>query len=495
MRKKIIILIFVLCICIIPKYKAQTYFNNRYDTFGSCDGTNSIDTMFGGYISAGTTCSSLSFSTFQISKYSLTGNKIAQRVFVKPNNFLPNKHKYIKTNNNHFFVSGVRFYKQDTSLCFLWRFNSNLDSVKYYEYGYLNKTNVTYSFIKHSKYIYLVGYTDSINTNSDILLIKIDTLGNEIWKKKIGITGWDEQAYSVKITQDNNLIIAGYKKYHTNATSGDYILKIDTSGSVLWDRYYASSNYASGSLDILELPNGNYVFTGDDAFGNSPQGVLRKPTLGLLTPNGSLLWRKNYGGQFPGHDFYSILLNERGNIVACGQKGMSDNSLNGIIYEVTQNGDSLFSREYYYQSGCQNYFRDIIQTDDGGYCLGGFFIPTFANGCTGSQDIWLLKIDSNFCEGNFNCGYPTNNISSAEIQGNFKIYPNPSSSLINIESSVFGVEVQLQISNSFGQVIQNIPLTQNKSSISTINLSNGIYHYQIIKNQQILLNNKLIILK
>ena len=57
--------------------------------------------------------------------------------------------------NTDFIVGGSRFYHTDTSLVFLWRCDSNLDSVKYTEYGYLNKTNYIGAIEKHDKSIYM----------------------------------------------------------------------------------------------------------------------------------------------------------------------------------------------------------------------------------------------------------------------------------------------------------------------------------------------------
>ncbi|MCP2937048.1 hypothetical protein NK983_30595, partial [Salmonella enterica subsp. enterica serovar Typhimurium] len=84
--------------------------------------------------------------------------------------------------NQQFTLGGTRFYKTDTSLVFLWRFDANLDSVSYQEYGYLNKINQVFAIIKgFGNAIYLTGSVDSLYKNSDILLIKTDTLGHEIW--------------------------------------------------------------------------------------------------------------------------------------------------------------------------------------------------------------------------------------------------------------------------------------------------------------------------
>ena len=63
----------------------------------------------------------------------------------------------------------------------MWRFSSDIDSLSYKEYGFINKTNSCWATIKtKDNKIYLVGYTDSSQTNSDILIIKTDTAGNDV---------------------------------------------------------------------------------------------------------------------------------------------------------------------------------------------------------------------------------------------------------------------------------------------------------------------------
>ncbi len=475
------ILLFVLCFFIIES-KAQIYFNNRYDTFGSCDGTNGIDTMFNGYVSAEITCSSVSYYTFLLNSYHYDGTINKSKPFLIPNtNFLPNSGKYVRINTTQFYVSGERTYKTDTTMAFLWRFNFNLDSLFYKEYGYINQTNVVTSFIKSTNYIYMVGYNDILSTNSDVLLIKTDTAGNEIWKKKIGIAGWDESAYTIKSCANNNLLISGLKRGHNSSYGGDYVLRVDTSGAIIWQYYYPSTNYAAGSLDVMELPNGNIAFTGDDAFNTGPDGVYRKPTLGLLDANGNLIWRKSYGGKFVGHDFYKLLINHKNNFVTCGTIGYSSSIVNGMAYEISQNGDSIFSREYAMMPGSQNYFRDVIQTNDGGYCFAGFVSPVFANGGTGTEDIWLLKVDSNFCESASSCGYGVGlaPLSKAEELG-LRLYPNPANDILNIELEMINESpVTIEISNALGQVVLSEASISQTVKLKTNFLPSGMYYLSV----------------
>lgn len=107
----------------------------------------------------------------------------------------------------------------------------------------------------------------------------------------------------------------------------------------------------------------------------------------------------------------------------------------------------------------------------------------------------MLKIDSTFCESVVSCGYPTSIVSLSVVENRFNVYPNPTISIINVESTVFGNEVQLQIVNSFGEIVYRCPLVQTQLSINISQLSDGIYYYQILKKGRLIENNKLVIIK
>jgi hypothetical protein len=491
------IVLFVLCF-FTTNYKAQIYFNNKFDTFGSCDVTNGVDTMYGGYISAGTTCSSLSFNTFVLSLYDLNGTINKKKVFLKPNNFVPNRQKYIKAANNCFFVSGYRAYHTDTSLAFLWKFNSNLDSIKYSEFGFLNKANVVNSFVMHSKYLYHVGYVDSLNTNSDILLIKTDTAGNEIWKKKIGVPGWDENAIMID-TLDGKLIVGGLKILHNTSITYGLAMCLDTAANIIWQNIINTNNgYAAGNIKALKdgtilIYNAlkKYTISSNDYMNLQCQKI---------DINNNQIWIKEYNAPTIGAVPVSAIEDKRGNIVIAAQRCYSPGIVvNGSVNEIAQNGDSLFSREYAYQFGCQNYFRDIVQAPDGGYCFAGFFIPVFANGCAGSQDIWLLKVDSNFCESNVSCGYPTGVRNINFEMGVMSLYPNPAQNelIFKFENGV-SEDATIAFMDILGKLVVEYPLQINVNNEAKLNVSelpNGLYYYRIKQHNAASISGKVTILK
>jgi hypothetical protein len=481
-------------LCLLNLTGKAQYFSNRYDTFGSCDGAGDLDTIANNYITANFTCSSISFYALNLKLYSFnTGSVDKSKTYHWPGNNFGAANGF-KTGNNKFLLSGSRFYGTDTSLVFQWTFDRNLDSIKYKEFGFLNQGNVIRNIVyDHAKNYYMAGNVYDINNNSDILLIKTDTAGNEIWKKKIGIPGWDETAYSISICSNSNLLISGLKGSHGGSSQGPFVMRLDSSGTVLWQNFYPSSSYANASFDVKEMPNGDIVFTGGKAFNVTPNGTLRKPTLTRLTANGTLIWQKEYGRKEVGHDFFTFLINQKNNFVVSGEIFRADNTASGMVYEINQNGDSLLSKEFRILPNSQNYFRDVVQAPDKGYCFSGFVSPM--NGDGGTQDIWLLKVDSNFCESNASC---VTGIPDPDETNGIRIFPNPAADELQIafENSFSGT-LTFELSDAQGRTILKNTILNNDvpHKISLSNFAEGVYFYRVSGGTNFLKTGKIVVIR
>ncbi len=481
--------IYLLVLCLVIKLNiAQVYFNNRYDFYGSCDGYGTISNYQGYYLGTGNVCSNISYFCLNIGLFDYNGVVYKEKTYIRPaSNYQSTFSKNVFMPNTDFIVGGSRFYHNDTSLVFLWRFNSNLDSVKYTEYGYLNKTNYIGAIEKQDIYIYMAGSVDSLYKNSDILLIKTDTSGNEIWKKKIGLPTYDETAWCIKTSSDGKLLISGNRRIHNNqATNGAFVLKADTNGAIIWEKYFPS-NYGLAATGMIELSNGDIVAIAGKGFGST----ISRYELIKLDASGNIIFDKVYGPMADRAEAYSLIQNQEGNLVAAGQIYYSaNNSVNGLVYVFNQNGDSLFSREYAVQPYSQNYFRDLVQAPDKGYVFSGFISPIFANGGTGNQDIWLLKTDSTFCEGAFNCGYPTGVKEMSYWNEVVGANPNPVNDVLNI-SSRFSFE-KVELLSVTGQVLIRVNTSSNNLALITNNLTNGIYFVKVSYSNGMSITKKVI---
>ena len=79
-----------------------------------------------------------------------------------------------------------------------------------------------------------------------------------------------------------------------------------------------------------------------------------------------------------------------------------------------------------------------------------------------------------------------NNISENEIS----IYPNPAKNTINISNNNYD---EIIFSNIAGQIVKRI--SNSQTTISTSEFSNGIYFYQVVKNNAVIKTDKIIVRK
>lgn len=468
-------------LCLVFKLNiGQVYFNNRYDLFTKADAAADIFLKDSSYfVSCGgldVTQSNLSLSVIKLNKYGVVEK--AKHYFKNNNWFYTGLGNSTCLLNDSVLVSTGYRVGSGTSKSYIIWYKNNLDSIRYLEYGFVNRENVVYNILNDNiGHFYQIGYLDSSYTNSDVLLIKTDTSGNEIWKKKIGLPNYDETAWCVKISSDNKLLISGNKRLHNDqSTNGAFILKADTNGAVIWEQDFPS-NYGLAATGMVELTNGNIIAIAGKGFGST----ISRYELIKLDASGNIIFDKAYGKMTDRAEAYSLIQNQEGNLVAAGQNYYSaNNSVNGLMYVFNQNGDSLFSREYAVQPGSQNYFRDLVQAPDKGYVFSGFITPLFANGGTGNQDIWLLKTDSTFCEGAFNCGYPTGLVSSSEVEDQISIYPNPAKDILHINFANSSEKRRIEIYDAYGELILSEDVFTQHSVLNIHHFPSGIYFIKVM---------------
>ena len=83
----------------------------------------------------------------------------------------------------------------------------------------------------------LTGYTSTNDSNkSDVLFVKVSTLGTVLIKTAIKITNNYDGGYSISKTSDGGYIIGGEAGHYHNE---DFmLLKVDASGSKQWSKRF-----------------------------------------------------------------------------------------------------------------------------------------------------------------------------------------------------------------------------------------------------------------
>lgn len=255
--------------------------------------------------------------------------------------------------------------------------------------------------------------TEAAKGSYDYWLVKIDASGNVVWQKAYGGSDYD-YATGIESTADGGYLVAGYSKSpvsgdKTLAGFGQYdywVLKINASGTIIWQQVYGSS--ANDYLtDIAASPDGNYVLIGQTDGGIS--GNKTTASYGLtdywlikIDPDGNIVWQTNLGGS--NHDFgMSVAVDATGNIYA---DGTSISAVSGVktqtsygadqwIVKLNSTGTLLWDRTLQ-DSGDEQTSRIAI-ANDGGLLVGGGVMSNSGydkiEPMYGYYDYWLVQFE------------------------------------------------------------------------------------------------------
>jgi hypothetical protein len=107
----------------------------------------------------------------------------------------------------------------------------------------------------------IAGSTWSTTTvNWDVILVKTDSLGIQQWLKRSGQSS-NEQAMSIKLTDDGGFIIAGSTDYGRDGYTDMWLIRADSSGNIIWTATYGGAgNEVANSVNITAT--GDFILAG-----------------------------------------------------------------------------------------------------------------------------------------------------------------------------------------------------------------------------------------
>jgi hypothetical protein len=194
------------------------------------------------------------------------------------------------------------------------------------------------------------GYLIAGSTNNsdlmdcDLYISKTDAQGNFVWGKIYGGIK-PEYAYSMIETSDGNYFVLGYSMSFGGGDKDIYLIKIDPSGNLIWQKTYGGWGNEEGR-EIISTSDGNYAFV---ASSNS-NFTSSQMTLTKIDLSGNVLWSKNYGGSMA--EFGNSLKESNdGGFILTGKTLSFGSQPNGSAYLVKTNsvGDTTWTK--YYDTG------------------------------------------------------------------------------------------------------------------------------------------------
>lgn len=146
----------------------------------------------------------------------------------------------------------------------------------------------------------IVGGTNSFGQgDTDVWLIKTDPNGTEQWNRTFGGNLIDV-GHAVEQTSDGGFILVGATTETSHYSDDIWVIKTNKTGILEWNRTYGGSK-TEEATDILINPDGSYIVVGSTQSygvdGVGPVGYLTDNIWMLkLDSSGTELWNRTYGG-------------------------------------------------------------------------------------------------------------------------------------------------------------------------------------------------------
>ncbi|WP_255070148.1 3-coathanger stack domain-containing protein [Lacihabitans sp. LS3-19] len=272
------------------------------------------------------------------------------------------------------------------------------------------KTSDNYFLIIGTTFVNANGNLATVNKGlSDILITKIDSLGNIIWEKQFG-TSWYDEGYSAELTSDGGILILGTS---FNLNDGDktanslgfrdfWVIKIDNSGNKIWDKVYGTPDDEDFPV-LLKTADGNFIIGGVQKPYNS--STISKYKIYKIDEIGNVLWDKTFTGG--GVDNIKSIINtidggyliggiSRNPIIGFDRTDPSQGQSDVWLIKTDVDGNVHWDKSY----GGNGYEGNVIikQDIDSSY----YFVSTSTSGISGHKtksnygqnDFWVVKLDS-----------------------------------------------------------------------------------------------------
>ena len=350
------------------------------------------------------------------------------------------------------------------------------------QYGYSVKPT-------RSKKLVLFGSSDTLDPNFDYSLICVDTLGNVKFKKHYGTT-YPENPGGIDTCLDGGFILGGWRQLPGANNYIGYVVKTDSLGNQQWQNTYG--NYASQS--IFTCKKWGYVITGDYKDSVVAGDVFARANLIKINNNGGIVWQRQYGASAYVENAIISYELPNGDIITCGTVGHINNppvntfnyGVYGFIMRTDSSGNLKFYQTYEADTfkGSQNYLRDIKPLPDGGFIAVGFVQPNDGT----SQDVWVLRVDSNGCLApgcSTGLGIEQLSMQNEEL----RIWPNPTNGILNVAYTITDPTCTdatlLLIETGTGRILVNktVACGSAQTQIDMNEFANGVYSLSIQSNQ------------
>jgi hypothetical protein len=228
----------------------------------------------------------------------------------------------------------------------------------------------------------LVGIKDGV------CVLRTDAQGTALWNRTFS----DGVPYSIVECRSGGFAISGYTNGAGVGLSDALLLRIDDSGSCLWNTTWGWKNTYTQGMALVECRAGDYLVTGSSKVYREPEKAMFVCRVGA---NGNQVFTRTYGGMHGNHDCgYAIVESECCGFLIVGVYDELGVPL-GEVWAVRANATGGILWSCTYGTSGPDLGAAAVALGDYGFALTGY-TASFGTGLL-DLDVWLLRVAPENC--------------------------------------------------------------------------------------------------
>ena len=251
--------------------------------------------------------------------------------------------------------------------------------------------------------VYIAGSTQGSlaapNAGSgDGFVAKYNASGTLLWTKQFGTSAGDSMA-AVSVDSAGNIYVAGSTQGNLgapNAGGADaFVLKLSSSGTLLWSRQLGTANNDTGEIDIALDGTGSVYISAytDGNIGGTPAGGF-DAWIGKYDSSGTLSWVTQFGTT--AHDFgTSMSVDGAGNVYIAGRTkgnlgGANAGLDDGFVAKFDSSGASVWSQQF--GTSSDDDINGVWADGLGNVYVAGYSFGNLEGTNAGLNDGWVARL-------------------------------------------------------------------------------------------------------
>jgi len=243
-----------------------------------------------------------------------------------------------------------------------------------------NREEIFYDVIQTSDGGYAAaGMTRGMSSSDDVYVVKFSTSGDVEWEQNYGGAKKDA-AKSIRQTTDGGYIIGGWTSSFNVGVKDFYVLKLNPSGELEWDKTIGSSQTDQCEA-VIQTMDGEYIAVGQ-SWKSIQEGNMYMIKMDAA---GNVLWEKPMGGGLEDGAYDVQQTADHGYIVAGYTRSATDGRYKMFIVKTNPEGKKEWSRDFGH--GSDDKALSIEQNRD------GYIVSGYSKSQVSLSDVYLVEID------------------------------------------------------------------------------------------------------